>query len=196
MHRSFRPLLLVVAAACLAAPAALPAAAGTLAGVTLPDTVEVDGHTLHLNGMGLREATFLRIDVYVAGLYLEHPTHDAAAILADEGPVRMVMHFVRSVPARKLVHAWHEGFEHVTGKDAAEVHAGEERLCSWMEDVSAGDEIVLTGIPGKGVEVTVKGRVRGTIPGRAFARALWGIWLGPNPPGEELKEGLLGLADD
>jgi len=65
-----------------------------------------------------------------------------------------------------------------------------------MEDVSEGDEIVLTEIPGKGVEVQVKGKVKGVIPGRAFARALWSIWLGPNPPNEELKEGLLGLDDD
>ncbi len=188
-----RVSLLFVLAALVGA---VPVHAGTLAGVTMPDTVEVAGQTLHLNGMGLREATFLKIDVYVAGLYLAEPTHDPAAILADEGPKRLVMHFVRGVGAKKLVHAWHEGFEKVSGKDEAEIRAGEKQLCSFMEDVSEGDEIVLTEIPGKGVEVRVKGKVKGVIPGRPFARALWAIWLGPNPPNEDLKEGLLGLEDD
>jgi len=186
------PVLLVLFTLLVAAPAL----AGSLAGVTMPDTVEVAGQTLKLNGMGLREATFLKIDVYVAGLYLVQPTHDAAAILADDGPKRLVMHFVRGVGAKKLVHAWHEGFEKVSGKDEAEIRAGEKQLCAFMEDVSEGDEIVLTEIPGKGVEVSVKGKVKGVIPGRAFARALWSIWLGDEPPNEDLKEGLLGLEDD
>ncbi len=193
MRAPVRRVLLPFLAAALAVA---PVLAGTLAGVTLPDTVEVGGQVLHLNGMGLREATFLRIDVYVAGLYLPHPTRDPEAILADAGPKRLVMHFVRGVGAKKLVHAWHEGFEKAAGKDLEEIRAGEKRLCSFMEDVAAGDEIVLTEIPGRGVEVTVRGRVKGVIPGRAFARALWSIWLGPNPPNEDLKEGLLGARDD
>jgi hypothetical protein len=36
--------------------------------------ITVAGKTLTLNGMGLREATILNIDVYVAGLYVEHPS--------------------------------------------------------------------------------------------------------------------------
>jgi len=45
--------------------------AGELAGVTFPDQISVDSRTLLLNGMGLREATILKVDVYVAALYLE-----------------------------------------------------------------------------------------------------------------------------
>ena len=44
----------------------LPAAAGTLADVTLPDTVDVKGQKLALNGMGLRKKFVVK--VYVAGL--------------------------------------------------------------------------------------------------------------------------------
>ena len=55
----------------------LPACAAELAGVVMPEQVTVDGKTLVLNGLGLREATFLRVDVYVAGLYLEEKSQDA-----------------------------------------------------------------------------------------------------------------------
>jgi hypothetical protein len=47
-------------------------------------------------------------------------------------------------------------------------------------------------VPGKGVVVEVKGHVETTIPGADFARALFAIWLGPEPPNTALKEGLLG----
>ena len=39
-----------------------------LAGVTLPNTTEVAGETLKLNGIGLREKFW--IDIYAAALYL------------------------------------------------------------------------------------------------------------------------------
>ena len=59
----------------------LPAVAGQLAGVTLPDQVSVRGQTLVLNGLGLREATVLMVNVYVAGLYVEIKSSDPDVIL-------------------------------------------------------------------------------------------------------------------
>jgi len=53
-----------------------PVLAATLAGVELPGTETVDGTKLVLNGMGLREATVLRVKAYVGGLYLEKPSSD------------------------------------------------------------------------------------------------------------------------
>ena len=40
----------------------------------------------------------------------------------------------------------------------------------------------------------MKGQGKGPIPGEDFARALFGIWLGPKPPNPDLKSGLLGGA--
>ena len=55
--------------ALLLALAAVPASsAREVAGVTLPDTVSVEGKTLKLNGAGLRTKVVFK--VYVAGLYL------------------------------------------------------------------------------------------------------------------------------
>ncbi|MCU0242644.1 MAG: chalcone isomerase family protein, partial [Vicinamibacteria bacterium] len=39
-------------------------------GITMPDSIVVEQTPLFLNGLGLRQATFLKVDVYVAGLYL------------------------------------------------------------------------------------------------------------------------------
>jgi len=44
--------------------------AADLDGVTLPDTMQLDGSELVLNGMGTRKATMFKVKVYVMGLYL------------------------------------------------------------------------------------------------------------------------------
>jgi hypothetical protein len=67
-----------------------------------------------------------------------------------------------------------------------------QKLGSYMTDFHPGDTLAFTYVPATGVEVTVKGTARGTLPGDDFARALFSIWLGKEPPNEDLKAGLLG----
>lgn len=183
---------MLFAAAVAFAAMSLPVFAAELAGVTLPDQETVEGKTLLLNGLGLREATFLRVDVYVAGLYLETKSDDAAAIINAATAKRLVMHFVRSVGRDDLVKAWTEGFEKNAPDAKAATKEGLAALNAAMTDVKEGDTIVLTQIPERGVVVAVKGKASEPIAGDAFARALFSVWLGAKPPNPELKEGLLG----
>jgi hypothetical protein len=178
----------------LVALLALPATAGQLAGVTLPDQVTVDGRTLVLNGLGLREATVLMVDVYVAGLYVETKTSDVGAILEADQPKRLVMRFVHTVGKEKLANAWTEGFDKNAGDQRASLSDGLAKLNDAMADVRKGDVITLTYLPGAGVTVNVKGTDAAVIPGDAFQRVLFSIWLGPKPPNVSLREGLLGHA--
>ncbi len=180
----------VVLAALLCIPA--PARAGELAGVTLPDQLTVEGKTLVLNGLGLREATMLKVDVYVAGLYLEAKSTDPQAILGSELVRRIVMHFVRDVKRQDLAKAWTEGFEKNAGKEMPALKDRLATLNAAMPDVVKGDTLAFTYVPGEGVRVEVKGETKATITGPDFARVLFGIWLGPSPPNPGLKEGLLG----
>jgi Chalcone isomerase-like len=173
--------------------AAVSVFAGEMAGVKLPDRITVDGKTLVLNGMGLREATFLKVDVYVAGLYLEEKTSDPSRILDTRETRRLVLKFVRGVSQREMTKAWSEGFEKSAGKGLPSMKDRIATLNSWMSDLDKGDTLVFTEIPARGVAVEVKGEARGEIPGDDFARALWGIWLGPSPPNPGLRKGLLGL---
>lgn len=168
------------------------ARAGELAGVTLPDQSELDGKMLVLNGLGLREATILMVDVYVAGLYLESKSSDPATIVSGDRTKRLVMSFVRSVGKEKLADAWTEGFQKNAGADAAEVAPGLAKLNAAMADVKKGDTIALTYVPASGTTVSVKGHDVATIPGAAFQKVLFSIWLGANPPNVSLREGLLG----
>jgi hypothetical protein len=182
-----RTLSAVVLCTVLAAPAA----AGTLAGMTLPDTVQVDGHTLVLNGLGLRKKFVVK--VYVGGLYLPAKTRDAARILGADEPRRGVLHFLYGVSKEQMCEAWDEGLAANTPNASAEVKAGFDRLCSLMADVEKGDEIAFAYLPDRGTEISVRGQSQGTIAGKPFADALFACWLGPKPgPGEEFKQALLG----
>lgn len=168
------------------------ASAAELAGVTLPDTAEVGGQELVLNGMGLREKAW--IDVYVGALYLPQTTDQAEAAINVDGPTRLVMHFVRDVPADKIVDAWIDGFANNNEESVNEAIA--ERLEKFngffSEDIVEDEAVVLDYVPGQGTTVSIGGEEKGTVEGEDFARALRAVWLGPKPPSEDLRAGLLG----
>ena len=42
-------------------------------GVQFPEQLHVVGNDLSLNGLGMRKATFLKVNVYVGALYVPHP---------------------------------------------------------------------------------------------------------------------------
>lgn len=170
---------------------AAPAAAGTLAGVTMHDRVPVGDEELALNGMALRKKAIFK--VYVAGLYLEKKAADPAAVLSADGPRQMVMHWVRSVGKDKICEGWDEGLEANTPGASAELKKEFSTLCSYMQDAKTGDRFVFTYRPGQGTEVEVKGMAKGNIPGKAFADALLACWIGPEPgPGEAFRDDLMG----
>lgn len=181
-----------VAIGAMLAVLSAPAVAGERAGVRMPDTLEVAGRKLVLNGLGVREATMFNVDVYVAGLYLEQPSKDAAAILASDGVKVLHIRFVRDVDRDDVVSAFTEGFEKNAGDLVPAIRPGIRRFTSWMPSFDDGSTITLTYVPGAGTRVAVNGRMKGTIEGADFARAMFSIWLGPKPPNGGLKRGLLG----
>jgi hypothetical protein len=177
-------------AAALAAPAT-PAIAASLAGVTVPDTVQVGDQQLVLNGLGLRSKLFIK--VYVAALHLAQKQHDAAAIMAADTPRQMSSFFLYGVKTSQMCDGWSEGLEANVANPSAEVQAAFKTLCGYMEDVPKGNRMVLTYVPGTGTTVEVNGKVKGTLPGKATADAILSTWIGPEPgPGEDFKKAILG----
>lgn len=166
-----------------------------LEGVRMPDQVTVGQATLKLNGMGVRvkKVAFVSVKVYVAGLFVTKPSQDPAALLAADEPRQLIMHFLyKKVEKEKLTEGWDEGFENNAGAQAAALKARLEKFNSLWTDMATGDRATLTYIPGTGTKVEIKGREVGLIEGKDFADALFSVWLGPKPPNEDLKKGLLG----
>jgi hypothetical protein len=61
-----------------------------------------------------------------------------------------------------------------------------------IPDVKEGQTLTFTYLPGKGTTLQVGNKELGSLEGKGFADAVFSIWLGPKPPSEDLKQGLLG----
>ena len=164
-----------------------PVRAASLAGVELPDTETVNGTRLVLNGMGLRQATVLRVKAYVGGLYLEKRSSDPDIVINSRQCKRVTMVFLRDIDGTRLASGWADELRKVGGTEASIA-----RFTALIGDVQKGDRMSFTWCPDAGVEVAAGGTVRGTAPGDDFARTLFTIWFGPDPGDANLKRGMLG----
>jgi hypothetical protein len=164
--------------------------AGTVAGVTLPDTITVSGTNLVLNGMGVRSK--MMIKVYVAGLYVEQKSSDPATIMKSDTTKRIVMRFLYSPSKGQMKDAFEEGFKSNSPDAMTSMKGDIDKLLGALEDMNKGGEMAFTYAPGTGTTMTIDGRTKVTIPGLAFEQALLSVWLGPKPPNGDLKKGLLG----
>jgi len=160
--------------------------------VKVPDSVKAGGTDLVLNGLGIRKATFLNVEVYVAGLYLPQKSGDAGKIIGSNKPWQLVLRFVRDVDASDIRDAWEEGFEKNAGDKLATLQPRIKTLNARMVDFKEGQYLSFTNDPAKGAAVDVNGASGAVIEGEDFANALLSIWLGREPPNEDLKSGLLG----
>jgi hypothetical protein len=167
-----------------------PTAAAERDGVIFPDRVEAAGRTLVLNGTGTRTYSLLRIKVYVAALYLEAPSRDAAAILASPGPKLIRMRYLQPVDRDDAAKAWRHYLEaNCTGPCRLPGDAV-ARFTALLDPVAKGDTQAFLFADG-GVELTANGRARGRIDDPAFARLLLATWIGEAPTSEAVRRGLL-----
>ena len=162
--------------------------------VTFPEQAQVEGSALTLNGLGLHQATMLKIDAYVAALYVAKTTGDANAILDSDSPYVLILQVLRDVGAKDISKGWSEGFAR---NAKAQLPALKDRIAmlnGWMADLKTGQQMTYSFKPGAGLQVKVNGTAKGTIPGDDFGKAFLSISLGTNAKDQSLKAGLLGGA--
>lgn len=167
------------------------ASAASVAGIAVPETATVAGQKLVLNGAGLRKKAIFK--VYVGALYLPSKTTSDQAALAQTGAAKVTMKMMRDVDGEALRNAWTEGFANNNpAGDMAKLKARIDRFNAMFGDVKEGDLMEVDFVPGTGTTVTIAGKAKGTIEGDDFAKAALRIWLGPKPPTDDLKQGMLG----
>jgi len=196
-------LTAVVLATSLAAALAAPAHAQD---VTEPRTgvkfaQSQDGMTLL--GTALRTATFLKVKVYAAGLYVADSALSGALakykgktaspefyndLVWGDFDKEIRMQFVRGVDAGKIQGAYRDD---LASQDKAKVEA----FVKYFGDVKEGDQFVFHWKPGGILAVTVAGQPKPEIADKNFAAAIFGIWLGGHPIQEDMKKDLVSGAD-
>lgn len=171
--------------------ASVQAHARECAGVTLPDSVNVDGKRLVQNGMGLREATVFNVDVYVAAFYVEHRSTDAEALIGSEQNKLLELRFVRDVSREEMLEAMEHAMKIAAGDKYAAVKPGMDRLQAWLEPLTKGSSLTITYRPNVGIQVQ-QGARHLSVAGKLIADGVFRIWLGEHPPTLDLRRGLLG----
>jgi Chalcone isomerase-like len=185
-----RKTLISLAVVVLVISSMFDLSAATLAGVTLPDTAQVGGKTLVLNGLGIR--TKFAVKVYVGGLYLEQKSSDPNAIIKADAPKQIVMKFVHGASKSQMTDAFDESFKDNTPDAYKTMKADIDRLLSALDPVKVGDQMVFTYAPGTGTTMAINGNDKLTVAGQAFGQVIFSVWLGPKPPNADLKKGMLG----
>ena len=187
----FAGLLAIVLATTALAP--VRPATTTLAGVTMPDTILVDGATLRLNGMGVRSFTFLQVHGYVAGLYVPAPAHDEATLLATDGPKLLRISYVRSAGLGRVQGEMGAAHQRTCASGCSPQEDGEYRqLLATARPVHAGDVSTYVFQADGDVQVLMNDQPLTTIHGPDLARAMLDGMIGRNAPTRALRDGLLG----
>jgi Chalcone isomerase-like len=185
-RKSWRRLIMCAAIALVW----FAARAAELDGVQLPDPVQVDGTSLHLNGFGLRTYSLLGIHIYVAGLYLEHLSTDPDEIIRSPDTKLLTVRFERSVSADAARKAWRDGLEHNCKAPCRLDPEDVERFLAMVPAMHAGDSYTLLFRQHIAI-VAVSGHQIGVISQPQFADAMLATFLGPHPASPKLKQELL-----
>lgn len=165
-----------------------------IAGVTFPAQKVVEGKTLILNGVALRKALGF-VKVYVVGLYLEKPTHDAAEVIGSEQIKHLYTHYLSSmVTAKKLQDGFIDLMQTCNPPEMFERNQADiDRYAAWLDkDMQPGLTSVSTYVPGKGLTLEYQGEIRGTIANSEFIQMYYNYNVGEEAD-SKIRDGLLGL---
>ncbi len=170
--------------------------AAKIEGKEFPESVTLNKKNLVLNGVGLRTKKKLGMtfNVYVGGLYVTNKSTDATKHIENTDKVLELI-FLRSLDKDTLQEAWSEAF---TSNCQSECDQSGDKLKMFndlMADVKEDNRLKMT-FDKDGVSVNITGTKEsktGRIEGAVFAKNLMAVFIGPKPPTEELKKGLLGL---
>lgn len=163
-----------------------------LAEPVMPDSLTAETQTLVLNGQGTRTKLFLTM--YEAGLFLQEKSSDAGNIIASDQPMALRLVIKSSfITSEKMESATLEGFQKSTSNNTAPLEKEiNEFIAVFREEIKENDVYEMFYLPGIGVRVLKNSASAAVIPGLAFKKALFGIWLSPEPVQESLKKELLG----
>ncbi len=188
------------AVVALAAAASMPAQAIRYEGQDFPDTLQLGGSSLALNGAGKRQVAIYPL--YLAALYLPHKAGTPDAIYAQPGPkrleMRIVIPLVKDVSTQEFVKAINKGVNR--NSTEAEKAAVAERVKQFnaaigeVGRVKKGDLLHIDYLPAQGGTIlTVNGKVWGQpIEGQDFYTAFLKVFLGDHNSDSRLRAGLLG----
>ena len=172
-----------------------PGRAASISGLSLPDTYPLAGQTLVLNGLGIRTLTIFKVKVYLAGLYVAQRSRDARAILASPGPKVVLMQFLHKASKEDVEKQYREGEAKNCGHGECNPSdkSDFERLIALTPGAAVGDTLAYVCTQ-RGLRVLFNNKPVADIANPDLATRILAGFIGNNPPSEDLKARLLGVA--
>jgi long-chain acyl-CoA synthetase len=147
-----------------------------------------EGYKLHINGIGYRRVTILRIKAYAAALYVKETSNDADKILNDPFERRLVITFFYDADKDEIQEALEEHFIENNPKSD---HLNQlKEVLPKLPDIKEEDTLTLI-FNQNGIKLDINGKTIASNSNIEFGRDILRIWLGEEPPNSSLKDGLL-----
>jgi hypothetical protein len=169
--------------------------AAELEGVKFEAEQTSAGKRLHLNGMALYEATFMKIDVYVGGLYLEEQTRQAGEVLSPKRTKRVIQVYKLGASAKQIQKGFVEMLSSAAGPQAQRLEKGIATYADYFDDIKKNDRVVSDYVPNEGLRVTHNGKIIGEMPDGPVPQLLFEIWVGATAAPAVRKGSLQGGVD-
>lgn len=168
-----------LAALCLALALAVPLANAAPVlehGARFERTQQTEAGRLRLAGTGVATYRVL-FTVYAAALYVP-PWAPSSQVLDDDTPRQLAIEYFYDISTADLVRAANTVLERqLDDATRRELAPAIRRFHALYKPVREGDRYTMTYRPGHGTRLALNGRTLGSVPGAAFARAYFGIWL-------------------
>jgi len=187
---------------------AMPLAAGAViepkTQTEYPDEITVATEqgdvVMKATGAGLREKTFLKVDVYTIVSYVDAGAalegEPGVALCALDAPKRIQLDLRRGFSRDKLINAFIGGIEKNMDDTTGIMTEMETFQAYFTRDAQDGDLIVFDYCPRKGLTTILNGEVTGVIDNFDFVQAMWSVWFGGKPANGGLKKALLSKLSD
>jgi len=157
---------------------------------------------MSLLGVGLRTKTFLKFKVYALGLYVADSAL-SGPLASQKGRIgtsafyrelvvgdfekKFVLKLVRDLSAEQIQGTFRSHMPAADGKLL-------DQFVSYFGATKAGEECELHWIPGGRLETTVGGVVKPPIADKAFADAVFAIWLRDRPEEDPIRKQVVSRA--
>lgn len=161
--------------------------------VEVPEQAVVGGRILKLEGAGIRKKFV--VDVYIGAFYTEGDVKNAAQARSIPGAKRMWFYFLREIESATFRQTWNEGLH--SNNPTQVIDQNKNNVNKFIDlidnNITKGDIMTIDYIPGIGTQLSINGKVKGTISDEHFYNIVLNVWMGEHPPSLKFQKALLNI---
>ena len=162
-----------------------------IAGVTFPDTIQIENDKAILSGVGIKKRVWVK--EYAIGLYHNESTTNADKIIQSKRPMGIRIQVLQDFMAKsKFTAMVQEKLKKSNRNIPKHIKTKIDYFLSLMDKhFMYNDTLEILYHPDTGVNVYINSKLKWVIEGNEFKEGLYGIWLDDQCADKKLKKDLL-----